>query len=199
MSSGAELLRRLRQQQQQRITTRDDAKKEIDADASTSMETAKGQQLVHQIRVACTSNTRTIRSYANTKTTIEVCLGPDCSGLGGGATLLEIEELVSRNSSSDGEKAAGFQVVSGGCRDFCTMGPNVYVKSAACDKHYSKIDSPEKCRSVLDAILDQDSSATPPAIPSSETSTQKLLRKREDGIRWKAHRERAAKERRARI
>jgi len=94
---------------------------------------------------------------------IEVCQGPDCSGLGGGAALLEIEELVQeykdrnshQNKCNEGEdqeqKSAikgmttavsdmnldsgererqcdtSINTIVGGCRDFCTVGPNVHI------------------------------------------------------------------------
>jgi len=72
---------------------------------------------------------------------VEVCLGPDCSGGGGGAALLEIEDLVGavgRNCticSGNAGIATGatpaadlpVTVSIGGCRDHCTVGPNVYL------------------------------------------------------------------------
>ena len=194
MSSGAELLRRLRQQQQEKKTTPTstcDVNTENDAFASIDNNTTIG---------ARTRTTSSTSCGTITKPTIEVCLGPDCSGLGGGAVLLEIEELVSCTTSNyeDKDEVVGVRVVPGGCRDFCTMGPNVYVKTSVYDKHYSKVDSPARCRAVVDAIFDQDSSK-PPAIPAAETSTETLLKRRDDGIRWKAHRKRAAKERRLRV
>lgn len=99
---------------------------------------------------------------------IEVCQGPDCSGLGGGAALLEIEELVQevkyqysyqykcndggaqdQQSSITGiasvvsdmsivgvelglkeredQSNISIKTIVGGCRDFCTVGPNVHI------------------------------------------------------------------------
>jgi len=73
---------------------------------------------------------------------IEVCQGPDCTGLGGGAALLEIEELVQEDEQgdviasicSDGTfgSTSSTAVVAGGCRDLCTVGPNVHIQ---CGKH----------------------------------------------------------------
>ena len=56
---------------------------------------------------------------------IEVCFGPNCRGIGGGAALLEIEELV----QEDDVVPCQVSVVEGGCRDFCTLGPNVHIRS----------------------------------------------------------------------
>jgi hypothetical protein len=71
----------------------------------------------------------------------EVCTGPDCSLSGGPAALMEIEELAM-------ESACRFRVDAGGCRDFCSMGPNIY-----CDgSHFGKIRSPEDCERIAKAV-----------------------------------------------
>jgi len=111
-------------------------------------------------------------------TTIEVCLGPDCSGSGGGAALLEIEELVSRRttlSNSPNEKHANIDkeksvaVIPGGCRDFCTMGPNVHVRNilGGNDARHSKVSDPEACRTIVASIYGKEETA---AVATTKTS-----------------------------
>lgn len=102
-----------------------------------------------------------------TTTFIEVCQGPDCTGRGGGATLLEIEELVCEHSSNNNNDCANKPVlVVGGCRDFCTVGPNVYIRSKRNTntntihgqrvllhhEHLDHVDSPSRCADVVDAL-----------------------------------------------
>ena len=64
-------------------------------------------------------------SSSRSSYSIEVCQGPDCKGLGGGIAILEIEELVQEHKYHNTE--GNIRVVSGGCRDFCSVGPNVHV------------------------------------------------------------------------
>ncbi|EJK49092.1 hypothetical protein THAOC_32063, partial [Thalassiosira oceanica] len=118
---------------------------------------------------------------------VEVCLGPDCQG--GRRTLLEIEELVSSRTSR-ASKPCEVTVGSTGCRDFCTVGPNVYVKSDVEDDHFTRVGSPQACRRVVSSILADDTS------DDALSSTQALLRRREDGIRWRRHKERVCREKR---
>ena len=75
MSTGFDLLQRLRKQRQEKGERQ-----------STTKDKNEDTQDVQK---------KTSPSYLNAITTIEVCLGPDCSGGGGGAALLEIEDLVS--------------------------------------------------------------------------------------------------------
>ena len=61
---------------------------------------------------------------------IEVCQGPDCTGLGGGIAILEIEELVREYEYNIGDRctdSSRIRVVAGGCRDFCSVGPNAHI------------------------------------------------------------------------
>ena len=134
-----------------------------------------------------------------TKTTIEVCLGPDCHGAGGGAALLEIEELVSPRGTNQNEtNQDDVTILPGGCRDFCTVGPNVLVKSLTTgDEHYSKVDGPDACRKIVSSIYAEAIEAEATTTPLSHIDA--VMRRREDGIRWKCHRKRAARERRLKI
>lgn len=187
MSTGAELLRQLRKQprpQQDRHPHRHGESGGDGAKPPSTEEAAAGRATV-----------ATAPPPPAGATTIEVCLGPDCSGSGGGAALLEIEELVSAGA------AAHVSVEPGGCRDFCTVGPNVRVRKAAGsdggggDVHHSRVDGPEACRDVVASAVGRGATA---AQASAAGGASAILRRREDGIRWRSHRERAARERRLR-
>ena len=134
--------------------------------------------------------------------TIEVCLGPDCSGGGGGAALLEIEALV---MGSSGGRSANICVVGGGCRDYCTMGPNVHIHAdfvADEESHFTKVNCPGECRRVARKAAATDGKVddtTPPGGDDNGTADiGTILQLREDGRRWQRLREQAAKERRLR-
>jgi hypothetical protein len=61
---------------------------------------------------------------------IEVCQGPDCTGLGGGVAELEIEELVreyEHNQHHGTNHNNRIRVIAGGCRNFCSVGPNAHI------------------------------------------------------------------------
>jgi hypothetical protein len=112
----------------------------------------------------------------NSKPTIEVCHGPDCFGSGGGAALLELEELVIESGSS-------FLVVQGGCRNFCSMGPNVHVDS----RHFTGIKSVEDCQQVAKKIglqLEYEYETD-----CNQQPVVSMLMKRVDRLRWKALRD----------
>lgn len=195
MSTGSDLLRRLRKQARPVPTHH-------------RRENGGGGSELSPARLAVAgssagSGTTSSTSAAKTATTtIEVCLGPDCSGSGGGAALLEIEELVSRRATSNENETvsvgtSAVVVIPGGCRDFCTMGPNVHVAHTAGsnrgDVHRTRVDGPEACRAVVASAL---GAGAPPVAGGGAAA---LLRRREDGIRWRSHRERAARDRRLRV
>jgi len=132
--------------------------------------------------------------------TVEVCLGPDCSGGGGGAALLEIEALV---MGSSGCRSANICIVGGGCRDYCTMGPNVHIHAdfiTAEESHFTKVNCPAECRRVVQKATATDGKVddtTPPGGDDNGTADiGTILQLREDGRRWQRLREQAAKERR---
>ena len=148
MSTGLDLLQRLRQQQQH-VKQHSQEENERHLQSTT----------VHKKTSPST--------YLNAITTIEVCLGPDCSGGGGGAALLEIEDLVScrekMNTTTSSTRSATYDINKkskkvvvvelGGCRDICTMGPNVYVRNnVEIDIHYSRVNNPQKCRDIISSI-----------------------------------------------
>ena len=157
---------------------------------------------------------------------IEVCLGPDCAVAGGGAALLEIEDLVRQQlcpNKESNNKDAEVIVQSGGCRDQCTEGPNVRILSSngggsGVDFDFHKVNSPEACRRVVRSLFPREDTpanneflagqstlamgagsineSNDSADFSSDGVVARLLLRKEDARRWKAHRERAAKERR---
>ena len=210
MSTGSDLLRRLRQQQASHHNN-----KQQERDASTGKVAGDLTKVAEAENVTQKQHTSIENeNISATHTEIEVCLGPDCSGSGGGAALLEIEELVSQsamktNSTSKKQSATALGkekaifVVPGGCRDFCTMGPNVHVRNTALgiDSHHTRVNCPETCRSVVDTIFGNEHEDIGTASLHNETgtSTETLLKKRVDGIRWRAHKKRSASERRLRV
>jgi len=135
----------------------------------------------------------------NAIVTIEVCNGPDCSGLGGGAAFLEIENLISTLDNC--------RVVVGGCRNVCTMGPNVHIFSSD-DIHFSKVDQPLVCRTVVACAvaktkhptsLNYDYDTNSSSSSSSSSSVNKLLQLRQDGIRWRKLKEQSMNEKRLKV
>jgi hypothetical protein len=156
-------------------------------------------------------------SAISNDTFIEICQGPDCGGLGGGAALLEIEELVcehSHNSNCANQNKP--DVVVGGCRDFCTVGPNVYVGSKTNTnngqqllhhEHLDHVDSPSRCADVVDALykvgvgvraVNVVGTATlPPPTHTTNMSTHKesnslvsrMAQRRSERLRWEALRQ----------
>ena len=82
---------------------------------------------------------------------VEVCQGPDCFGAGGGAAILELEDLAC---------FAAVTVVAGGCRNFCSMGPNVHYhphrhhqgQQPQQQQHFTKVQSVRDCHDVMDHV-----------------------------------------------
>ena len=73
-------------------------------------------------KIATVSSCTPSSSYS-----IEVCQGPDCTGLGGGVAILEIEELIREHHHQNKNRNGRICVVAGGCRDFCSVGPNAHI------------------------------------------------------------------------
>lgn len=94
-------------------------------------------------------------SFSCSSYSIEVCQGPDCTGLGGGIAILEIEELVREyKHESNGNGCVGgnrIRVVAGGCRDFCSVGPNAHVLEKKRKPEKSSISMLESFQNVSDA------------------------------------------------
>ena len=100
---------------------------------------------------------------------IDICTGPQCSVSGAPAAQLEIEDLVTEANN-------GFRIQEAGCRDFCTVGPNVYCGGS----HFSKVQSPEDCERIAQEIgmlLAED------AYPIQST-VGKMMRRKANRKRW---------------
>lgn len=127
---------------------------------------------------------------------IEVCQGPDCTGLGGGAALLEMEDLIL--NQTDGQiQNCQYQVVPGGCRNLCSMGPNVHLH--ALHIHFTKVNNPAACRNIMNSILgiapttDSNNTTTiaTTITPPPTTAITTLITRRTDRLHWQAQRARA--------
>ena len=217
MSSGALLLKQLQARQRQQTARArvdpqrsycDTSRVKATIDDTTSNQSAGSSTIDKEREVLDSQRSGECIDNANAPVTIEVCLGPDCSGGGGGAALLEIESLV---MGGGGGKKAGtgsmsnFRVVGGGCRDHCTMGPNVHIHSesfAAEDSHFTKVNCPEECRRVVRAATGTSTKGTcddSTGKAGNSNDIAKILQLREDGRRWRVLRDQAAKERRLRV
>jgi (2Fe-2S) ferredoxin len=100
---------------------------------------------------------------------IEVCTGPDCSLSGGPAGLWEIEEL-------NLEFGCRFHIVAGGCRNLCTMGPNVHGSGV----HFTKVKSAEDVERVAKEIgMFEDD-----GLEKKISSVSMMLTKKANRRRW---------------
>ena len=90
---------------------------------------------------------------------------------GGGAALLEIEDLVfqQQRNSNDDESNLIACIQAGGCRDQCTEGPNVRVllcnngssgNRSSVDVDFHRVNSPEACRRVVNSLCPRKSTIT---------------------------------------
>ena len=121
---------------------------------------------------------------------VVVCSGVDCMGLGGGAALLEIEELCAEVSSSGGPTHV--EAVSGVCTLQCANAPNVNVHDLSSDgrslavSNHLRVDSAGRCAEVLAAAA-----ASPPGVRSVvvEVGGGGIMMKRAAGLRWNALRQ----------
>lgn len=123
------------------------------------------------------SNLLVDQSSEQPPTAIEVCMGPNCSA--GGAAILEIEELILEDGRGK------FRIVEGGCRDLCSMGPNVYCKST----HFPKIKSPEGCRKVATHAGIKVSKAESSLEIEATSKVGSMMLKKAERLRWTVLRE----------
>ena len=220
MSSGALLLKQLQARQRQQTararvdpqrsycdTSRYKATDEATINDTTGHQSAGSSSTVDQGKEVLDSLPADGGiDNGNKAVTIEVCLGPDCSGGGGGAALLEIESLVmDGGEETDTGSKCNIRVVGGGCRDYCTMGPNVHLQSnfiAAEDSHFTRVNCPAECRRVVRVATGTSSNGTCDDNTGKDGNANdiaKILQLREDGQRWRVLREQAAKDRRLRV
>ena len=117
-------------------------------------------------------------------TTIEVCQGPDCKGIGGGAALLEIEELVQNIPSHhehEHEHDQPIHVHPGGCRNFCSMGPNVHIlQRKIIQESFHQVKNVDMCKDILQTIQNSTNSSCTGTSPIKNI----LLQKRANQKRW---------------
>mmetsp|Transcript_25273 Transcript_25273/g.62226 ORF Transcript_25273/g.62226 Transcript_25273/m.62226 type:complete len:175 (+) Transcript_25273:33-557(+) len=100
---------------------------------------------------------------------IEICTGPQCSVSGASAALREIEDLAIEANN-------GFRIQEEGCRDFCTVGPNVYCSGS----HFSKVQSPEECERIAQEIDMLSADNTDPI----QSTVGKMMRRKSNRKRW---------------
>jgi len=126
---------------------------------------------------------------------IEICIGNDCSSSGGGAALLEIEELVMESSAgsslSSSSLQSQYQIVSGGCRNKCSLGPNVHHNHNV-STHYSKVNSAEECENVVRSIMGLELQYNDGITTNNEDSSARysnvaarMMMKKASKTRWK--------------
>ena len=146
------------------------------------------------------------------KPIIEICTGNDCSSSGGGAALLEIEELVmessagsSLSSSLQSQSQSQYQIVSGGCRNKCSIGPNVYHNHNV-TTHYSKVNSAEECEKVVRNIMGLELQYNDGITTNNEDSSARysnvaarIMMKKASKTRWKFLRKVAAVKRKKKL
>ena len=210
MSSGTLLLKQLQTWQRpqtadQRRTNRgtsrdDDGVSNVNDTTGTQSAGSSTVEKDKEVLDSLQANERI--NNGNKEVTIEVCLGPDCSGGGGGAALLEIESLVTSGGEQGTGSKCNIRVVAGGCRDYCTMGPNVHIHSdsiAAEDSQFTRVNCPAECRRVVRAATGVRSTCDTSIGEAYYHDVGKILQLREDGRRWRMLREQAAKERRLRV
>ena len=117
---------------------------------------------------------------------VVICGGVDCMGLGGGAALLEIEELCAEASSG----GLCVQATSGVCTLQCANAPNVNVLHQSSDgrcvsvSNHLRVDTAGRCAEVLLALVGPEG----PAVRES-LEIGSIMLKRAAGLRWNALRQ----------
>ncbi|KAK3240965.1 hypothetical protein CYMTET_49233 [Cymbomonas tetramitiformis] len=99
---------------------------------------------------------------ANRRVCVSICQGVDCSGGGGKATIVEVEELCREfehanrpDALPDGALPYTVEVVSRVCQLQCDVGPNIDVYFRDRENHdelkwyYKKMDNAQDCRRLL--------------------------------------------------
>lgn len=140
------------------------------------------------------------------KISVEVCQGPDCSGLGGGAAFLEIEELIQEATHSHkhgahftqlppgNTRCLGLQTIVGGCRNLCTVGPNVYIiddDKGGTLESFHHVNSPSSCAilsqsAVVAAGMKNTSCDRNGDLAKKSNVTQSMMLRRSERLRWEA-------------
>ena len=83
------------------------------------------------------------------------------------------------------------------------MGPNVHVRNdVEKDIHYTRVNNPKRCRDIMSSMYggeEEESTSVQTTHAITKDSTESLMRRREDSIRWQSHKDRAARERRLKV
>jgi len=130
---------------------------------------------------------------------IEVCQGPDCTGLGGGAAILEIEELVQEHNCEQSSTQL-VTVVEGACRNKCTVGPNVRIhvqqssKQRVVMESLSAVKDALSCSDIVTRTIaylpDSTTTSTTTSTNTTVTSSiQQMLARKAERTRWEALRD----------
>jgi hypothetical protein len=98
--------------------------------------------------------------------------------LGGGAALLEIEELIGEHAWSNTNFITP-AVVSGACRDYCTVGPNVHIHG----HHYPHVNNPTRCADVVASLVNVE------MISQNNSFVSRMATRRSERLRWEALRQ----------
>jgi hypothetical protein len=122
-----------------------------------------------------------LRDGPKSRARIVICNGVDCGGLGAGATLLEIEELVSEHSTPTSTAT----VVFGGCTLQCTNAPVVNVLRSGCPheldtsaEHHACVNTSMKAKAVVATALRSE--------PDAAEESVGIMQRRADGMRFDA-------------
>ena len=112
---------------------------------------------------------------------IVICNGVDCGGLGAGAALLEIEELISEHSTA----TSSATVVFGGCTLQCANAPVVNVLRSGCPheldtsaEHHACVNTSARAKIVVATALRIESDAAEEGVG--------IMQRRADGMRFDA-------------
>ena len=129
---------------------------------------------------------KTTEPQTTKKKKLEVCQGPDCFGCGGGAVLLELEELCQE------ERRCAVEVVRGACRNFCSMGPNVHYyhfDTSTCrhDDSFSQVKSIAHCRQVMERVVaaaEEDEEETTKQLAQPLSTVTRVMTQQAERERW---------------
>ena len=142
-----------------------------------------------QLTGDASSSVQAVRPGCERRARVVVCSGVDWMGLGGGAALIEIEELCAEVRSGSG--STHVEAVSGVCTLQCANAPNVNVHDLSSDgrslavSNHLRVDSAGRCAEVLAVAV------SPPGVRSDlvEVGGGGIMMKRAAGLRWNALRQ----------
>lgn len=127
-------------------------------------------------------------TFSNKRTTLLVCTGVDCKGMGSGSVLTEIEELCSELRDSN---VIDLGVSRAACSLQCAMAPVVtsWCSSAPAGSawlhSYAKVDTSTQCASIVNEVV-QDLRRAEGETGASVIPAEGLLQRRAGGVRMRA-------------